>query len=78
MFKAIRRLWLFATCTHINKCVNLSFPSSDEFIFCQACGRLLYTMNDNDRRHNKHKRYPVLDYTKKERDLMLAEENEDA
>lgn len=72
LFKSIRRLWLFAMCDHKNACVSMTFPDTTELVFCQSCGRLMSCMNDNDRTHNPHKKFPLLDYTKAERNKLLA------
>lgn len=71
LFRSIRKLWLFATCDHRNRCVNIAFPDSTELTFCQTCGRLMHCMDDNDRTHNLHKKFPLLDYTKAERTKLL-------
>lgn len=71
IFKAIRKLWLFARCDHRNLVRTIGFEDSTELAFCRGCGRLLWIMNDNDRTHNQHLKYPVLDFTKSERDYIL-------
>lgn len=76
ILKAIRRLWIFATCDHRNTCINLAFPDSTELVFCRGCGRILHCTDEGSRRHNQHLKYPAMDYTRSERDVMLAQERE--
>lgn len=71
LFKAFRRLWLFATCDHSNKCINLAFADSTELVFCRGCGRILHCTDEGSRRHNPHLKFPMLDYTHGERDNAL-------
>lgn len=71
LFKAIRRLWLFAWCDHMNVTQCLAWEDSTELVFCRRCGRVLECSNEGERRHNPHLRYPTLDFTKAERAEML-------
>ena len=73
LWKAIRRLWLFATCDHFNATTILDLGDSTELVFCRVCGRILYCTNEGERRHNLHLLFPALDYTKPERDRCIAE-----
>ena len=52
----LRYLWRFASCTHRNATKCLAFPDSTELVFCTACGRVLWCMDDGDRTHNMHLR----------------------
>ncbi len=60
-FKAIGKLWRFATCDHMNRTVALAFPDSTEICICQRCGRVLFVMDDGDRRHNPEKKRDQLE-----------------
>lgn len=54
LWKALRRLWRFATCTHINMGRSLIFEDTTELTFCRRCGRLLWFVDEGTRRHNPH------------------------
>lgn len=56
MIKAFKRLWVIATCSHVNRSVAIKFEDSTEISICQKCGRVLHVMDDSDRKHNQHKR----------------------
>ena len=55
MLKAIKRLWVIATCNHVNRIVAIKFEDSTEIKICQKCGRVTSVMDDGDRKHNQHK-----------------------
>lgn len=55
MLKAIKRLWVIATCNHVNQIVTLKLEDSTEIKICQKCGRVTSVMDDGDRKHNQHK-----------------------
>lgn len=55
MIKALKRLWVIATCQHINRVVAIKFEDSTEMKICQRCGRVISVMDDGDRRHNQRK-----------------------
>lgn len=77
LYKALRKLWLFATCNHFNFCRALEFSDSTHLTWCLRCGRLLEFSDKGTRRHNPHLNYPTLDYTKSERDELLARYHKD-
>ncbi len=55
MLEALKRLYRFATCNHINMTQILAFPDSTELRFCTHCGRVLSCTDEGTRRHNPHK-----------------------
>ena len=61
MFKALRRLYRFATCNHINTCKELEFEDTTTLRFCTRCGRLIFFTNEGLRMHNPHKLVDQLD-----------------
>jgi hypothetical protein len=55
MFReAIRRLWLIATCDHINKCRAIVWEDSTELRFCTKCGTLVKFTNEGVVHNNPH------------------------
>lgn len=54
LFSAIKILWRFAICDHMNSCKTLVFPDTTELTFCTRCGRVLWCMDDGDCIHNMH------------------------
>jgi hypothetical protein len=78
IFKAIRRLWIFAFCDHHNLTTKLEFllPDAefmgvDEIVFCRGCGRMLSFTSDSQRENNPHLLYPLMDYTRAERRKII-------
>jgi hypothetical protein len=55
--EAIRRLWLIATCTHINRCLAMVFEDTTEIRFCTRCGTLVRFADEGTIRHNPHRRW---------------------
>lgn len=71
LFKAIRKLYLFAACDHFGTVRSIVFDDSYELRFCRHCGRVLSWMCENDHTHNPHLLYPLLDFTQQERGLLV-------
>ena len=53
MIRALRRLFRFATCRHMNACVDIDMGGT-ELSACTRCGQVLWIVTDNDKRHNRH------------------------
>lgn len=51
---ALRRLYRWMTCTHVNMCKAIVFEDSTELTACTRCGRVLWIADEGDRRHNPH------------------------
>ena len=73
VWKAMRKLWVIATCDHWNMTSNLSFDDSTELVFCRGCGRILHCTNEGERRHNPHLMFPKPDFTDSERRKAIAD-----
>ncbi len=54
LFRAIAKLWRFATCDHMNMCQSLEFPDTTEMRICTRCGRVLWITDEGSRLHNPH------------------------
>lgn len=54
LLRAIRKLWMFATCDHKNFCRAIVFEDSTEINACTRCGRVLWITDEGSRRHNPH------------------------
>ena len=54
MFRAIRRLWRFATCDHWNTCRSIQFEDSTEINACTRCGQVLWIADEGTKHHNEH------------------------
>lgn len=74
IYKAIRKLVLFAWCNHHNTSMTLAFPDSTELRFCRECGRIISCLDEGGRTHNPWMAYPTLDYTRREREQFLEAE----
>jgi len=67
--KAIRRLWLFATCEHYSHRCAIN-RRGNNYVWCSRCGRLLYCVRDGG---GKLPPISELDFTKRERARILGE-----
>ena len=54
MREAFRRLWLIATCNHINRCKAIVFEDTTEVRFCTRCGLLIKMTDEHTARNNPH------------------------
>lgn len=52
--EALRRLWLIATCTHINRCEAIIFEDTTELCFCRRCGTLVRFVDEGRLHNNPH------------------------
>lgn len=57
VFNMVKRAWRVFTCDHANTCISIVFEDSTDICICQGCGCVMWVMNDNDKRHNQHKKY---------------------
>jgi hypothetical protein len=53
-FRALAKLWRFATCDHMNACTAVVFEDTTEINVCTRCGRVLWITDEGSRRHNPH------------------------
>ncbi len=61
MIQALRRLYRFATCNHINMTQILAFEDTTELRVCTHCGRVISLTDEGTRRHNPHRLVDQLD-----------------
>jgi len=55
IIKAIKRLWLFATCNHWGcSVVAWCFEDTTKIVICRKCGRILSFTTSGERKHNPH------------------------
>ncbi len=52
--KGIRRLWLIASCTHINQCMAMVFEDTTELRICRSCGLVIKWTDEGTVRNNPH------------------------
>lgn len=71
VYKAVRRLAIFAFCDHVNRCVSLAFPDTTELRFCRNCGRVISCLDAGGRENNPWMQYPAIDFTDRERRRLM-------
>ena len=52
--KGIRRLWLIASCTHINQCMAMVFEDTTELRICRSCGLVIKFADEGMIKNNPH------------------------
>ncbi len=53
--EAARRLWLIATCDHINGCMAMVFEDTTERRICTRCGTVVRWADEGTIRNNPHR-----------------------
>lgn len=55
--EAIRRLWLIATCNHVNCCKAMVWEDTTELRFCLRCGTLMKFTDEGTIRNTPHREW---------------------
>jgi hypothetical protein len=50
----IKRLWLIASCTHVNQCLAMVFEDTTELRICRSCGLVIKFADEGTIRNNPH------------------------